>query len=123
MTNIGDRQYGLSINGDVFYTIPIVEASGDIAVRFYEGFRGDVSVIEATNSLPVGIGWELDNDVFVDNGSVGESLNSLLPGQQIYAFLSNNRVFGMLSLILSNDQKEMFDAAFSSGNVVGVEIS
>jgi hypothetical protein len=123
MENIGDRQYGLSIDGDVFYTIPIVEEHGEIAERFYEGFRENVSVLDVTDNLPVGIGWELDGNNFIDNGSGRTAIDSALPSQRFYAFIANNRVFGLIIPSLSEDQKEMFTAAFSTGGVIGVEVS
>jgi hypothetical protein len=123
MENIGDREYGLSIDGDVFYTIPIVEKHGEIAQRFYEGFRENVSVLDVTDNLPVGIGWELDGNNFIDDGSGRTIVNNNILGQRFYAFIANNRVFGVIVLILSEAQEEMFTAAFSTGGVIGIDVT
>lgn len=123
MENIGDKQYGLSIDGDVFYTIPMVEAAGEIAERFYEGFKSEVLVLDVTSSMPVGIGWELNGSTFVDDGSGLTVVDSVSSGQSLYAFIANNKIFGMIEPRLSDDQKEMFSAAFATGGVIGVDVT
>ena len=123
MENIGDRQYGLSIDGDVFYSIPIPENSGEIAERFYEGFKSDVIVLDVTDNIPVGVGWQLDGSTFVNNGSGQVGIDSVPSGQRVYAFITNNVIFGMMKPQLSEAQKEMFTAAFSTGGVTGVEVT
>ena len=123
MENIGDREYGLSIDGDVFYTIPIIEGHGERAQRFYEGFKENVSVLDVTDNLPVGIGWELDGNNFIDDGSGRTIVGNNIPSQRCYAFIANNRVFGVMGISLSEAQEEMFTAAFTTGGVIGVRVS
>ena len=121
MENIGNRQYGLSIDGDIIYTIPIAEAAGDISKRFYEGFKENVTILDVTDNLPIGIGWELDGGSFVGETSGQIVIDSLLPDEKLYAFISNNKIFGIIRPSLSQEQKEMFDAAFATGGVIGVD--
>ena len=122
MKNIGDKTYGLSIDGDVIYTIPLVEAAGELAERFCEGFKKDVIVLDVTNSLPVGIGWRLDGDSFVGDDHGQTIISNASSEERFYAFIADSVVFGMIRPILSNAQKEMLDAAFATGGVIGVDV-
>jgi hypothetical protein len=123
MESIGNRQYGLSIDGDIIYTIPIAEATGEIAERFYEGFKQDVTVLDVTDKLPLGIGWELEGNSFVDNSSNGSTIDSATPDQKFYAFIANNKIFGIIRPALSEEQKDMLAAAFSTGGVKGLDVT
>jgi hypothetical protein len=123
MENIGDRQYGLSIEGDIFYTFLIPGEITSLSERFFEGFKGSVDVLDVTDNLPIGIGWELNNGNFIDDESGLTVVDSISPDQRLYAFLANNKVFGMIDPRLTNDQKEMFSAAFATGGVVGVNVT
>jgi hypothetical protein len=123
MENIGDRQYGLSIDGDVFHTVLIPGGIAGLSERFFEGFKESVQVLDVTDNLPIGIGWELNNGSFVNNASELTVVDSLSSGQRLYAFLANNKIFGMIEPRLSSLQKEMFSAAFSTGGVVGVNVT
>jgi hypothetical protein len=123
MENIGNRQYGLSIDGDVFYSLPVPEAAKEIAKRFYEGFKSNVIVLDVTENMPVDIGWQFDGSNFANIGAGQTAIDSVPSGQRVYAFIANNIIFGMIRLQPSDAQAEMFTAAFSTGGVIGVDVT
>lgn len=122
-----EKKYAFLVENEIFDIFPVRGNNEDETfLRWSNGFLNETKVLDISNVPGVGIGsiWGGEN---FDNSFLSEEdlANEVSPGQQKYAVIDKeNVVFMMMDLTDSSSMlKDTFEAAFSSGEVIGMDIT
>jgi hypothetical protein len=122
-----DKKYAFLVENEIFNIFPVSgDNENETFLRWSNGFLNDPTVLDVSSIPGAAIGSIWDGNGF-DNSSLPEEsiVDEITPGQQKYAVINKeNIVFMLLDLTNSSSLlKGAFEAAFSSGDVVGMDIT
>lgn len=106
------KKYALIVENEVFDIINVSESS-PMAKEIHDGFTNSPMGMSVTEFKNVSIGWEWDGEKFINTSS--NQIDNIYPdNSEVYAFLSNNKVFFLMFIPNGKTLSAMYKAAFGA---------
>ena len=121
------KRYAFLVENEIFDIMPVAGNYEDkVFLRWSDGFLNEPTALDISGIPNVTIGSVWNGESF-DNSSLSENgiIPEVTPGEKKYAVLNKEKVVFMI-LELTNSLpllKDSFEAAFSTGNVIGMDIT
>jgi hypothetical protein len=121
------KRYAFLVENEIFDIFPVRgNYENETFSRWSTGFSNEPTGIDISSIPDVAIGSVWNGEGF-DNSSLPEEsvISETEPGQKKYAVINKEKVVFMI-LDLTNSSlllKDTFEAAFSTGNVIGMDIT
>jgi hypothetical protein len=121
------RRYAFLVENEIFDIMPMKGSYEEAPfLRWFNGFSNEPKILNLDGPLDVSIGSTWDGESF-DRSSVPEDrlVSEIKPGRQTYPIIDkDNVVFMIMDLTDSSPLlKNAYEAAFSTGNVVPMDIT
>jgi hypothetical protein len=121
------KRYAFLVENEIFDIMLIAgNYEDEVFLRWSNGFLNEPTALDISGIPNVTIGSVWNGESF-DNSSLPENsiISEVTPGEKKYAVLNKEKVVFMI-LELTNSLpllKDSFEAAFSTGNVIGMDIT
>jgi hypothetical protein len=122
-----DKRYAFLIENEIFHIMSMRGNNEDETfLRWSNGFSNEPTGLDISGVSNVAIGSIWDGENF-DNSFLPEKsvIYDVQPGERKYAMIDKEKIVFMI-LLLTNSiptLKDVFEAAFGSGQVVGMDIT